>query len=389
MRRRILYGIATAGLLIGSAVAGVVVRGERASGWPAQWSAGGGAGPIHVAGTIRIGAEAPGKIGLQFSRPGRGVVARVLSDAQGRFDMRLDTGGEYQVSIRTAPFLASTVRYVSVTEGKNVLTLDLPATSIRVAIKVPPTYRRRGPIQLYVDGPLAPTQTEGAGFVVGKQSQRVTLKGVGYGEFTFTASTPDGLTSESPARITLSPAAPHGEILLSMARRSLRLAVEGADGKGVGEFQVVAGAKSTRTQATTADASGTPSGARVIVKARGYLPECVLLRGGEGEQKVSLRRSGDHVAALTLRPGMKGPIGLLEIPGMPCGVPLTHLDAETIGPMNPDSTVVHIKGLPAGDYTYRAALLGPPGNLHVPGPGIEYDVPSECSMCSAVVRKRN
>jgi hypothetical protein len=278
--------------------------------------------------------------------------------------------------------LPSVSREVSLEVGHNDVVLDLPATEVRVTV-VPPDGPSPELVQIVLHGPADEAGDSRAGFVTGTDGLKGRFVGVGFGEYRVSAFTTDGVPASSmaPAVFAVSSTQPSLDVTLHLVRRTLTVQVLGEDGKAIDYAEIMAlHRRLERTDGSAFDASWMPAREEMVVRAAGMLSAC-RYAGREASQSIRLEPLQDARARIKLLDA-RGMIGgtLIGLPGSDCPVPVVHMDVDWAA-LDDGSVEMTIRGLPAGEYGYRAGERAPVERVRAPGELLAYRVPASCRMC--------
>jgi len=305
----------------------------------------------------------------------------VRTGPNGEFSLAADSAGDHSLFIKTLPNMTSTDRAVSLQPGHNNIHIDLPPTSVELAIEsadggaLPPF------VQLLLHGPSSPNSTKRGGFVLRDDVKGATLVGMDWGEYTIFAISNTGVVSLQPATITLSPETPRAVAKLVLARRPLTLLLENADGLPLSTVLYAYG-RTIRGRGGRFDLSVVAPGEHLQVSHPGYVPTCTRAAADTTLQKVRLTAFGTASMELILSPASTRPIGLLSgVAGSDCPIAVQSFPTQGLPNADAGSFAFRIDGLHQGTYEYRADATAVPVTISVPGPAVRYSVPKRCLSC--------
>jgi hypothetical protein len=307
------------------------------------------------------------------------------TDDLGRFSVGVERVGEFQINLRAAKRLTATHRYVTIREGRNNVRIDVPRTEIVVSVKGTSAPVNE-PVQVYIEGPVAPTHSDAAGVLTPTDLNGVTLRGVEPGVFSIVASTPTGLVSQRAAVVEVA----EGRSVsaeLTLMRRPLQLIVSDSHGFPIAGASVTVHQNKLKGSDATFDAGRVPPEKAMVVSAPGFLPVCDFAATDGPAQRIVMEPLRDVSASFVLRKPASvehlAPIGRLEgTPQSRCPVAL-RLFPITVDETPTGDLRVEVKGLPPGRYVYSADSRASRLMVTFPGDAGEYAIPERCAACSS------
>jgi hypothetical protein len=302
-------------------------------------------------------------------------------DADGSFPLQVPRAGKYAISIRATSFLDSTFRICEVSDSHSRCEIVLPPTAVRFRVLDESGDPVRSGAQIEILGPMSPLRSDGAGVLNGTETGNALLLGLEYGEFVITARSSDGRTSESPLRVSLSPAHPaaHGDLVLR--RRPLSIAVRTEHGEFLKDAAVRPMKRTLQGSGGTFDATTVPDGQEMQVTAPGFIPSCFVADGRSGQQTVVLRPLGTERVLVRLSNGTRAGGLLSGIEGSQCLVSASGFVIDPGDAVAAGEIAFWIVGLTRGRYQYQFSKATPAVGLTAPGPATVYEVPTGCVIC--------
>jgi len=337
--------------------------------------------PTQVSGILR--QQGQPLAGVRVSMRGISDERHVaVTGPDGGFQMSVGSTGDYTLAIKTHHNMSSTDRQVTLNPGANAIDIDLPPTSVELAVKWADAAILPVAVQLTVHGPSSPTFSKRSGFIAPEDLMAVRLVGMGWGEYTVFASTPTGFVSRAPARFVLSREKAKVTANLVLVRRPLALSVEDPEGLPIRGARVSTFGRVLSELEGRFDLSEVAPGSQIQVSHPGYQPTCRVAASTATSQRVRLARAGAASLDVNLSPSPGRPMGLLEgVPGSDCPVDVDSFITQTIPQGQTGSLTFRIRGLSAGAYQYRADAVAEPYGVRVPGGAVHYTVPKRCTVC--------
>ena len=307
---------------------------------------------VTLTGKVTLGGVVPPGMGVAALRPGApDVVATV--DKAGMFELRLPDVGDYVLAFRPLPHFTVLSRHVKVETGTNRVTVRVPNTSVRVALKWPDGHAAEPVVQLHVyavDGPLI-AERYAAILLSNGQTGPTNLRGLPPGRYLVAADTPSGFVTESAKTATLEIGR---AVDVSIVMREVHGLLEVLDAHNA----PLRGARATSAAmalkavgAGRLELSRVSVGTPLIISAPGHTPQCRIVNANDLSSMRVQMQPGAETVTLILTNAAHGAAGsLLGLPGSQCAVPLaafkpnSHVDGS--------STTVRLEKLPRGTYTY-------------------------------------
>jgi hypothetical protein len=338
--------------------------------------------PVSVQGTVVWKGRGLGGVTVSFQQLGMSA-AKAVTGPDGRFVASLVDPGAYLMLLYTTPHLSSTHRQVELRPGSNEIHWELPPTELRLTI----TDGSGGAARMagvYLHGPAAETTWRRAGWVSEAGMSGLRLMGLGFGTYTATSyADGDGLVSKSPGRFTLSPSVTLASVTLTLVKRPLRLRVMDSTGRTVATARAFSGRRSLPSPEDGVFVlDNVPGGEEVTVYARGLLPACRYVQDDGGLQEVLLPAQSPSSEARFRLINTDRPLGLIGgLAGSECDIGIQHFERDDGSVGSDGGLTMTLKGLPPGEYSYRAEEQEAPVTVRVPGPEISYVVPERCKSC--------
>ena len=236
-------------------------------------------------------------------------------------------------------------------------------------------------VSIYALGPMSPNDEHTLGFVSPEEARSFDMLGVGFGRYEVFAFSPDGLTSEAPAVIEVTPAHPLQRGELHLSRRTRSLQVFDADGGSLADAVLVTPIRSVAGRGGTFNTTGIPTGMNLTVKSVGWLPTCLLMPSDPGNTSVQLNRPSKRTTRFKFTPRPERPLGAIEGLGKDsCGIDISafrYSEAE----QGSDFLSIDLTGLPDGHYQYRPTHLSKAVDFSVPVRLVDLQVRPDCLIC--------
>jgi hypothetical protein len=281
---------------------------------------------VRVVGRVAFADDYPaGDLVLRFASGGRTWTAR--TDPGGAYVAVLGAPGEYVVSVGAAGVEAAAPFTRAFTAGEQ--RQDLRLGGIRLAVRVARADGGplREPVEVVV---VSPSGRRIVGSHTPAEEEVAEFKGLDPGEYSVTARTGSGLTSQGAVVVRLTPQAPQAEAAVVLGRHQGRLRVRDEQGQPVRQAAVTGGGR-----ALVPDAGGTFSldevalGDRLSVRAEGFAPVCRILQAGDlPEATLTLVPAAEELT-LHAPPQLAWESALLHgLPGSDCPVEIHDVSAS-------------------------------------------------------------
>jgi hypothetical protein len=289
-----------------------------------------------VSGRAWYGEEPAAGVTLRFRGEERAVETK--TDAEGMYEVRLPSPGEYDVDVRSSTFGYAYGKKHSFVSGPQELDITVPEGRLIVSVKAEGA-TSEAMANVTIVGPSR------AGTVLRVGSEE-TVEGLEPGDYDVFASAA-GL-GRAQERVTLTEDDPEQSVVLDLQGAAATIEVTSPRGAAVpgARLQVPGGVRLTEAGPGVYRVEGATAGQQVLATAPGWEPRCESLR--LPHTRIALSPEGVHAAEFI---GPR-PVALyLTYPSQPCSIHHNHLKIEAasrarfaIRNLLPGFYVLHLDG---------------------------------------------